>query len=82
MDLINARNVQNGLGPFSYKWTHGFGDFPTITVVNQEYICLQLSDHTNACTNDASFSFHENPVEMDAGLLMPSQMLKTIYMIL
>jgi uncharacterized protein (TIGR02145 family) len=55
-DQLKA-DVHNGLGPFTYKWTHGFGDFPTITVSESGVYSVTVTDHTNACTNDASYSF-------------------------
>ncbi|MBK7428235.1 MAG: fibrobacter succinogenes major paralogous domain-containing protein [Saprospiraceae bacterium] len=49
--------VKNGLGPFSYKWTHGLGDFPSISVSESGDYSVTVTDHGNACTKDASFSF-------------------------
>ncbi|MBK7232731.1 MAG: hypothetical protein IPH93_10835 [Saprospiraceae bacterium] len=49
--------IKNGLGPYSHKWTHGFGDFPTITVSESGTYTVTVTDHGNACTNSASYPF-------------------------
>ena len=55
-DQLQA-TVKNGLGPYSYEWSHGFGDFPTITVDESDTYYVTVTDHTNACTNEANYTF-------------------------
>lgn len=49
--------IKNGLGPYSHKWSHGFGDFPTINVSESGTYSVTVTDHGNACTNSASYPF-------------------------
>lgn len=49
--------VQNGLGPFSYQWSHGFGDFPSITIDESGIYYVTVTDHVNACTGEAHYEF-------------------------
>ncbi|MBK9270939.1 MAG: fibrobacter succinogenes major paralogous domain-containing protein [Saprospiraceae bacterium] len=50
-------NKENGLGPFSYEWSHGIGDFPKITVSESGLYSVTVTDHQNLCTSSASYNF-------------------------
>lgn len=50
-------NVEDGLGPFSYKWSHGFGNFSTITVNESGNYFVTVTDFGNSCTNEANYLF-------------------------
>lgn len=49
--------IHNGVGPFTYKWSNGLGDFPTITVSQTGDYTVVVSDHGTNCGSSSSFSF-------------------------
>ncbi|MBK8243038.1 MAG: fibrobacter succinogenes major paralogous domain-containing protein [Saprospiraceae bacterium] len=50
-------NPENGLGPYEFKWSNGIGNLPRISVLESGVYSVTVTDLTNSCTANESYSF-------------------------